>query len=135
MGRIISGGRQGTFGAVNGGQIHLCKFPGFFVFWGALIERMVGPSSFLQHPTPSVPTPALWTWRVGWCPRSLFPRGREGSLRGGSGCPISGGFLSFQAEILEFMQVQPMLGVAEERCGVVKVVCAPQACGLHNRPV
>lgn len=99
------------------------------------MERMVGPSSFLQHPTPSVPPQHRrgggWDGTRGHC-----AQGKErGSLGGGSGCPISGGFLSLQAEILGFMQVQPMLGVAEKCCGVVKMVCAPQACGLQNCPV
>lgn len=62
-------------------------------------------------------------------------KGKRGEAWGGALDAPSRGFLSFQAEILGFMQVQPMLGVAEECCGVVKVVCAPRACGLQNCPV
>lgn len=54
------------------------------------------------------------------------PKGKRGEPEGALGAPVSGGFHLSKLKSQDLCKCSPCLGLAEERCGVVNVVCAFQ---------
>lgn len=98
------------------------------VLWvfGALMERLVGHCSFLQHfqhPTPSIPIPAGgWDGGCGHC-----AQGKAWRAQGGSGCPHLRNFYLSKLKSQRLWKCSLCSGWAEKKpCEVGNAVCAFQ---------
>lgn len=122
--RITLRGGRGASGAVTGGASPLQLLQVLCVF-RALMERLVGHSSFLQHlqhPAPSIPIPAGgWDGGCGHC-----AQGKVRGVQGGSRCPRLAGIFLSKLKSPGLWKCRQCLGLAEKPCEVGNAVCAFQ---------